>query len=44
MQFRMKPAGEIPIPGLSHIAATLCNLLGFEAPQDYDPSLLVLDA
>jgi 2,3-bisphosphoglycerate-independent phosphoglycerate mutase len=29
-------------PGLTNIAATICNLLGFEAPQDYDPSLLAL--
>ncbi|MDO9042853.1 MAG: 2,3-bisphosphoglycerate-independent phosphoglycerate mutase [Desulfocapsaceae bacterium] len=29
-------------PGLSNVAATVCNLLGFEAPEDYDPSLLVL--
>jgi 2,3-bisphosphoglycerate-independent phosphoglycerate mutase len=29
-------------PGLSNVAATICNLLGFEAPEDYDPSLLVL--
>jgi 2,3-bisphosphoglycerate-independent phosphoglycerate mutase len=29
-------------PGLSNVAATICNLLGFEAPKDYDPSLLVL--
>ncbi|MDK1021395.1 MAG: 2,3-bisphosphoglycerate-independent phosphoglycerate mutase [Candidatus Hydrogenedentes bacterium] len=43
-RFRMKPKGEIPNPGLSHIAATLCNFLGFEAPQDYDPSLIVLDS
>ncbi|MBU4263525.1 MAG: 2,3-bisphosphoglycerate-independent phosphoglycerate mutase [Proteobacteria bacterium] len=28
--------------GLSNIAATLCNLLGFEAPADYDPSLITL--
>ncbi|HBR13944.1 MAG TPA: 2,3-bisphosphoglycerate-independent phosphoglycerate mutase [Candidatus Omnitrophica bacterium] len=26
--------------GLSNIAATLLNLLGFQAPQDYDPSLI----
>ncbi len=26
--------------GLSNIAATLFNLLGFEKPQDYDPSLI----
>jgi 2,3-bisphosphoglycerate-independent phosphoglycerate mutase len=29
-------------PGLSNIAATLCNLLGFEAPAGYDPSLITL--
>ena len=27
-------------PGLSNIAATIMNLLGFEAPEEYDPSLL----
>jgi len=27
-------------PGLSNIAATLCNLLGFEKPEEYDPSLI----
>ena len=26
--------------GLSHVAATTLNLLGYEAPDDYDPSLL----
>jgi len=26
--------------GLTHIAATTLNLLGFEAPDDYQPSLL----
>jgi 2,3-bisphosphoglycerate-independent phosphoglycerate mutase len=26
--------------GLSNIAATLLNLLGYEKPQDYDPSLI----
>jgi 2,3-bisphosphoglycerate-independent phosphoglycerate mutase len=31
-------------PGLSNVAATICNLLGFEAPQEYDPSLLTLVA
>ncbi|MCH7720093.1 MAG: hypothetical protein IH988_03765, partial [Planctomycetes bacterium] len=35
MQFRIKPDGEIATPGLSHVAATLCNLLGFEAPQEF---------
>ena len=27
-------------PGLSNVAATVCNLLGYEAPDDYDPSLI----
>ena len=27
--------------GLSNVAATLLNLLGFEKPEDYDPSLIV---
>lgn len=27
-------------PGLSNVAATLCNLLGYQAPDDYDPSLI----
>jgi len=27
-------------PGLSNVAATLLNLLGYEAPEDYDPSLI----
>ncbi len=26
--------------GLSNVAATLLNLMGFEAPKDYDPSLI----
>jgi 2,3-bisphosphoglycerate-independent phosphoglycerate mutase len=28
-------------PGLANVAATLFNLLGFEAPADYAPSLVV---
>lgn len=32
-----------PEPGLSNVAASLLNLLGLTAPQDYDPSLLRLD-
>jgi 2,3-bisphosphoglycerate-independent phosphoglycerate mutase len=28
--------------GLSNVAATLCNLLGYEAPAEYDPSLIRL--
>jgi 2,3-bisphosphoglycerate-independent phosphoglycerate mutase len=33
---------DIEQPGLTHVAATICNLLGYEAPEDYDPSLLIL--
>ena len=29
-----------PERGLSNVAATLCNLLGYEKPSDYDPSLI----
>ncbi len=29
--------------GLSHVAATVLNLLGFEAPDDYQPGLLSFD-
>jgi 2,3-bisphosphoglycerate-independent phosphoglycerate mutase len=31
---------DLPAPGLSNIAATVLNLLGYEAPADYDPSLI----
>ena len=31
---------DIKEKGLSNIAATLLNLLGYEKPQDYDPSLI----
>jgi 2,3-bisphosphoglycerate-independent phosphoglycerate mutase len=38
-------AGEYEIaglkrPGLSNVASTLLNLLGFEQVEDYDPSLI----
>ncbi len=29
--------------GLSHVAATVLNLLGYEAPSDYNPSLISFD-
>lgn len=29
-------------PGLSNVAATICTLLGYEAPEKYDPSLVEL--
>jgi 2,3-bisphosphoglycerate-independent phosphoglycerate mutase len=31
---------EIAKPGLANVAATVCNLLGYEAPGDYEPSLI----
>jgi 2,3-bisphosphoglycerate-independent phosphoglycerate mutase len=31
---------QIDRPGLSHVASTLLNLMGYEAPEDYDPSLI----
>lgn len=33
---------DLPHPGLSNVAATLLNLLGFEKPAAYDPSLITL--
>ncbi len=31
----------IPAPGLANVAATLINLLGYEAPAEYEPSLII---
>ena len=31
---------DLAAPGLSNVAATILNLLGFEAPADYDASLI----
>ncbi|MBF0571900.1 MAG: 2,3-bisphosphoglycerate-independent phosphoglycerate mutase [Candidatus Omnitrophica bacterium] len=31
---------DLPVPGLANVAATLLNLLGFEAPKEYAPSLI----
>ncbi|MBF0542678.1 MAG: 2,3-bisphosphoglycerate-independent phosphoglycerate mutase [Nitrospirae bacterium] len=36
-QYKM---ADIPNGGLSNVAATICNLLGYEKPSDYDPSLI----
>ena len=36
-EYRM---ADIKEKGLSNIAATLLNLLGYEKPEDYDPSLI----
>jgi 2,3-bisphosphoglycerate-independent phosphoglycerate mutase len=35
-------AGGCADPGLSNVAATICNLLGYRAPEIYDPSLVRL--
>ncbi|WP_256361006.1 hypothetical protein [Methylomonas koyamae] len=35
-----KLRSDLAAPGLSNIAATVLNLLGYEAPEDYDPSLI----
>ncbi|MFV2039140.1 MAG: 2,3-bisphosphoglycerate-independent phosphoglycerate mutase, partial [Acidimicrobiales bacterium] len=36
-EYRLTPPADA---GLSHVAATVLNLLGYEAPPDYQPSLL----
>ncbi|MCX5795049.1 MAG: 2,3-bisphosphoglycerate-independent phosphoglycerate mutase [Elusimicrobia bacterium] len=36
-----EPSG-VAAPGLSHVAATICSILGFAAPEGYDPSLVRL--
>lgn len=35
---------EVEQPGLANVAATLCNLLGYAAPSEYEPSLVRLAA
>lgn len=37
---RYRLRSDLDAPGLSNLAATVLNLLGFEAPADYDPSLI----
>jgi hypothetical protein len=32
--------GHLERPGLSNVASTLLNLLGYEKVADYDPSLI----
>lgn len=31
---------DLPRAGLANVAATVMNLLGFEAPSDYEPTLI----
>jgi 2,3-bisphosphoglycerate-independent phosphoglycerate mutase len=40
--WKLRPESELTSPGLSNIAATICMLLGFGPPADYDPSLVTL--
>ncbi|MBF0531843.1 MAG: 2,3-bisphosphoglycerate-independent phosphoglycerate mutase [Candidatus Omnitrophica bacterium] len=37
-EYRM---ADLSFKGLSNVAATLMNLLGYDKPEDYDPSLIV---
>lgn len=34
---------DLPNAGLANVAATLCNLLGYETPPGYEPSLITVD-
>ena len=36
-EYQLTPPSDA---GLTHIAATVFNLLGYDAPEDYQPSLL----
>lgn len=38
-RFSLNPVDQ---PGLSNVAATICNLLGYRVPEEYDPSLIKL--
>jgi len=41
---RLKISGSgTPRPGLANVAASLCQLLGFQPPADYEPSLVVVE-
>lgn len=31
---------DLPVAGLANVAATVMNLHGFEAPSDYEPTLI----
>ncbi len=41
-KWKLRPKTDLPMPGLSNVAATLCTLLGFEPPAEYDPALITL--
>jgi 2,3-bisphosphoglycerate-independent phosphoglycerate mutase len=41
---RLKISGSgVANPGLASVAASLCQLLGFQPPADYEPSLVVVE-
>jgi 2,3-bisphosphoglycerate-independent phosphoglycerate mutase len=41
---RLKVTGSgAPHPGLANVAASLCQLLGFQPPANYEPSLVVVE-
>jgi 2,3-bisphosphoglycerate-independent phosphoglycerate mutase len=42
-RWRLTARERLGTPGLSNIAATLCMLLGYEPPAEYDPALIALD-
>lgn len=31
---------DVPTQGLANVAATICNLLGYDKPEEYEPSLI----
>ncbi|KPI89365.1 2 3-bisphosphoglycerate-independent phosphoglycerate mutase (PGAM) [Leptomonas seymouri] len=37
---RVEMRTDLPMAGLANVTATFINLLGFEAPEDYEPSLI----
>lgn len=39
---RVEMRTDLPLAGLANVTATFINLLGFEAPENYDPSLIQL--
>jgi 2,3-bisphosphoglycerate-independent phosphoglycerate mutase len=41
---RLKMNDAVEKPGLSNIAATVLNLLGYEKPENYDPSLVLVNS
>lgn len=40
---RVSMRTDLPLAGLSNVTATFINLLGFEAPADYDDSLIIVN-